>query len=134
MTPVSNYRWPVPLPAGVTLEDIRWEALRGGAVYCWLDVLCLRQRMEECSYYLSGIDGKEINHHKGCLESQHSEVNQQTRLDEWALDVPTIGNNYRQATFVLRYFNGLGIPLNLSGWENSHHWINRAWTLQESRP
>ena len=138
MTPVNNYRWPVPLPAGVTLEDIRWEALQAGAVYCWLDVLCLRQRMEECSYDLSDIDGKDVfrnsNYHKDCSESQHTEVSQETRLDEWALDVPTIGNNYRQATFVLRYFNGLGIPLNLSGWENSHHWINRAWTLQESRP
>jgi len=137
MTPVNNYRWPVPLPTGATLEDIRWEALRAGAVYCWLDVLCLRQRMEECSYRLRDIDGEEVldnYHHQDCSESQHTEVNQQRRLDEWALDVPTIGNNYRQSTFVLRYFNGLGRSLSLSGWENPRHWINRAWTLQESRP
>jgi len=137
MTPVNNYRWPVPLPVGVTLEDIRWEALRAGAVYCWLDVLCLRQRMEECSYGLRVTDGKGVfvnNHHRDCSEPQHTEINPQQRLEEWALDVPTIGNNYRQATHVLRYFNGLGIPISLSGWDDPHHWINRAWTLQESRP
>jgi len=137
MTPVNNYRWPVPLPVGVTLEDIRWEALRAGAVYCWLDVLCLRQRMEECSYGLKATDRKWVfvnNHHRHCSEPQHTEINQQQRLEEWALDVPTIGNNYRQATHVLRYFNGLGIPLSLSGWDGPRHWINRAWTLQESRP
>jgi len=121
MTPINNYRWPVPLPKGVKLEDIRLEALRVGAVYIWLDVLCLRQRMDERSTSLTGGES--------CQE-----VNREERLAEWSIDVPTIGNNYRQATHVLRYFNGLGRKLKLTGWDDARHWINRAWTLQESRP
>jgi len=119
MTPVNNYQWPVPLPVGTTLEAIRWEALRAGALYCWLDVLCLRQKM-----FSEGEPSGE----------EKVEINEEVRLAEWSIDVPTIGNIYRQATNVLRYFNGLGRQLQLSGWGDPHHWINRAWTLQETRP
>jgi len=125
MTPINNYRWPVPLPEGVTFEQIRWEALRAGAVYCWLDVLCLRQRTME------------QDTSRGLYSSEwqlSAEIGIQQRLEEWSIDVPTIGNNYRQATYVLRYFNGLGRPLQLCGWGDPRHWLNRAWTLQETRP
>ncbi|KAF8472869.1 hypothetical protein BDZ91DRAFT_760315 [Kalaharituber pfeilii] len=115
MTPINHYQWPVPLPAGTTFEKIRWQALRAGASYCWLDVLCLRQRVMEL------VDGEQ------------REVNGQQRLEEWSVDIPTIGNVYRQATNVLRYFNGLGRVLRLDGWDDPLHWINRAWTLQETR-
>jgi len=127
MTPINNYRWPVPLPKGITFEDIRWEALRAGAVYCWLDVLCLRQRTMERD--------TSRGPHPGDPESKPpGEIGIQERLKEWSIDVPTIGNNYRQATYVLRYFNGLGRPLQLDGWGGPLHWLNRAWTLQETRP
>ena len=106
MTPVNNYRWPVPLPPGVELEHIRREALRAGAVYCWLDVVCLRQRMMQ--------------------ENGPDEINEKRRLQEWSIDIPTIGNIYRQATHVLRYFNGLGRRMELTGWDAPYHWINRA--------
>jgi len=125
LTPINNYRWPVPLPEGITFEQIRWEALRAGAVYCWLDVLCLRQRTMEFNPSRGLFTG---------VPHLPVEIGIQKRLEEWSIDVPTIGNNYRQATNVLRYFNGLGRPLQLSGWGDPRHWLNRAWTLQETRP
>ncbi|KAF8460041.1 hypothetical protein BDZ91DRAFT_636139, partial [Kalaharituber pfeilii] len=102
MTPINGYRWPVPVPAGVSLEAIRWEALSHGAQYCWLDVLCLRQRMiQRVPGTTAGIDD----------ETESAEREQ--RLEEWSVDIPTIGNIYRQATNVIRYFNGLGRELQL---------------------
>jgi len=114
MTPINNYRWPVPVPAGITLEEIRWQALRAGALYCWLDVLCIRQQMVS--------------------RDSNTPLNEEVRHREWSIDIPTIGNIYRQATNVMRYFNGLGRPLQFAGWDDDCHWINRAWTLQETRP
>ena len=138
MTPINNYRWPVPLPEGITFEQIRWEALRAGAVYCWLDVLCLRQRTMEL------IRKVDLNRDTSLCPGEKSqqlpdsttvaEISIRQRLEEWSIDVPTIGNNYRQATHVLRYFNGLGRRLELCGWGDPRHWLNRAWTLQDTRP
>jgi len=48
--------------------------------------------------------------------------------------VPTIGNVYRQAAGILRYYNGLGRDLKSTGWDDERHWLNRAWTLQEIQP
>ena len=59
----------------------------------WLDVLCLRQQQAKA----------------------HAEFDQ-LRNEEGQLDVPTIGNIYRAADRVIRYFNGLGIPLSPHGW------------------
>ena len=44
-----------------------------------------------------------------CLR-QKSEVDhlEKLRVEEWKLDVPTIGNVYRAAANIVRYFNGLG--------------------------
>ena len=50
---------------------------------------------------------------------------------EWKLDVPTIGNVYRVAQGIVRYFNGLGRPFSSEGWNSDRHWLHRAWTLQE---
>ncbi len=76
-----------------------------GAEYAWLDVLCLRQE-------------------HGLREDLH--------VEEWKLDVPTIGWVYSNVTVVC-YFCGLGQPLCLKPdyFESDHCWFNRAWTLQE---
>jgi len=106
-TAINQYQWPVPLPKDAALEQVRAELLsKFGAEYVWLDILCLRQYSPNPS-----LD--------------------QLRKEEWKLDVPTIGNIYRLADRVVRYFNGLGIPFSVHGWDNDHHWLRRAWTLQE---
>ena len=113
-TPINQYQWPVPLPEGVDLErDVRTELLSFGAEYVWLDVLCLRQ-------------------HSGTQKpSDHNSPLDFTKQTEWKIDVPTIGNIYRAAERVVRYFNGLGKPFSEHGWDDSRHWLRRAWTLQE---
>ena len=72
----------------------------------WLDIVCLRQQSDTA-----------------LLET--------IRQDEWKIDVPTIGNVYRVAGRIVRYFNGLGIPFRKDGWDSHRHWLQRAWTLQE---
>ncbi|KAF8429406.1 hypothetical protein BGX38DRAFT_411724, partial [Terfezia claveryi] len=54
------------------------------------------------------------------------------RLEEWATDVPLIGNVYVGRPSVVIYLNGLGRPFRAEGWDNPRHWLNRAWTLQET--
>ena len=106
-TPINQFQWPVPLPHGLDLErDVRQELLNYEIEYAWLDVLCLRQQA------ISRL-----------AEAQKEE--------EWKLDVPTIGNVYRAAQGIVRYFNGLGRPFRLEGWDDQRHWLQRAWTLQE---
>jgi len=105
------FEWPIPQPPRAILDDICNQLLQEFEIeYCWLDVLCLRQK------------GK----------SEHEAI----RKDEWQIDVPTIGNVYRNAKSVFRYFNGLGllVETDIRAWENPKHWKNRAWTLQEIRP
>ena len=106
LTEINQFQWPVPLPKGISIEYLRSELLTLGAEYVWLDVICLRQRSE--------VDSLE-----------------QLRQQEWKLDVPTIGNIYRAAAKIVRYFNGLGVPFSNDGWGDSRHWLCRAWTLQE---
>jgi len=113
MTPVKTsinlYEWPVPLPRGLDLDHgVRRELLSKGAEYVWLDVLCLRQ------HYTA------------------NDISRRTE-DEWKLDVPTIGNIYREAVGIARYFNGLGQAFSTKGWDDERHWLCRAWTLQEIR-
>jgi len=107
-TPVNQYEWPVPIPAGVTLEVVRNELLNLGAEYAWLDILCLRQRS---------------------LDPEKEKI----RLKEWEIDVPTIGNAYQfsHTANTVQYCNGLGRPFETFGWDGPRHWLNRAWTLQE---
>ncbi len=80
-TPVNGYDWPVPIPKDTNLDLICIEMLNLGAEYAWLDVLCLRQA------------GGRVEHL--CIE-------------EWKLDVPTIGAVYASA-FVVWYLSGLGM-------------------------
>ncbi|KAK0479165.1 hypothetical protein IW261DRAFT_1564526 [Armillaria novae-zelandiae] len=106
MTPINGHEWPVPMPKDANLDLIRIEMLNPGAEYAWLDVLCLRQQ---------GGKGEHL------------------RLEEWKLDVPTIGFVYSHAARVVCYFNGLGRSLHLTRdyFESDRCWFRRAWTLQE---
>ncbi|KAK0433070.1 hypothetical protein EV421DRAFT_1910362 [Armillaria borealis] len=53
-------------------------------------------------------------------------------VDEWKLDVPTIGGLYRWSK-VQCYLSGLGQPLSVEQgyFDSDRCWFNRAWTLQE---
>ncbi|KAK0458861.1 uncharacterized protein EV420DRAFT_1227350, partial [Desarmillaria tabescens] len=106
-TPINRYEWPVPIPKDTSLNLVCIEMLNisPGVEYAWLDVLCLRQ--------------------KG---GQREDM----RMEEWKLDVPTIGNVYAWAHVVI-YLSGLGRPLSLKegDLESDRSWFRRAWTLQE---
>jgi len=106
-TSINQYQWPVPLPEEIEVHNLRTELLNFGAEYIWLDVMCLRQQ-STANNFLEII-----------------------RQDEWKLDVPTIGNIYHAAESLVRYFNGLGKPFSCENWDDSRHWLRRAWTLQE---
>ncbi len=113
MMPINGHEWPVPIPKDANLDLIRIEMLNARSKYtppmgeyAWLDVLCLRQK------------GGHREH---------------LRLEEWKLDVPTIGAVYAKCSFVVCYFNGLGRPLCLTPdyFKSDRCWFRRAWTLQE---
>ncbi|GJE89421.1 hypothetical protein PsYK624_055220 [Phanerochaete sordida] len=112
-TPINGNQWPVPIPCATTLEHVRIELLNTGAEYVWPDVLCLRQQ---------GRDEDEA-----------------VRIEEWKVDVPTIGYVYRGSPIYrpcATYFNGLGLPIDLTpdALASETHWLNRVWTLQETLP
>ncbi len=69
LTPINGREWPVPIPKDANLDLIRIEMLNIGAEYVWLDVLCLRQ-----------VGG----------------TREDLRLEEWKVDVPTIGCVYQR--------------------------------------
>ncbi|KAK0231732.1 hypothetical protein EDD85DRAFT_114125 [Armillaria nabsnona] len=108
-TPINGFEWPVPIPNDANLDLIRIEMLNLGAEYAWLDVLCLRQE---------------------------GGTREDLRAEEWKLDVPTIGQVYRNIqaqTQVVWYLSGLGRPLSLKAGDldSDRCWFRRAWTLQE---
>ncbi|GJE99085.1 hypothetical protein PsYK624_153280 [Phanerochaete sordida] len=107
-TPINGRQWPVPIPAATTLEHVRVELLNLGARYVWLDVLCLRQRGEPSD--------------------------EEKRVEEWKLDVPTIGSIFAHDLPCVTYFNGLGLPFDpsLESMSSERHWLNRVWTVQEA--
>ncbi len=84
-TPINGREWPVPIPKDANLNLIWIEMLNLGVDYAWLDVLCLRQK-------------------EGLREDLH--------VEEWKLDVPTIGATYQQIKVVI-YMSGLGQPQSL---------------------
>ncbi|KAK0219505.1 hypothetical protein EDD85DRAFT_988865 [Armillaria nabsnona] len=81
-TSINGKAWLVPIPKGASLELIWIEMLNLGLEYTWLDVLCLRQK-------------------GGLRENLH--------VEEWKLDVPTIG--YVYDNIVVVYLSGLGKSL-----------------------
>ncbi|KAK0456822.1 hypothetical protein EV421DRAFT_2029270 [Armillaria borealis] len=105
LTPINGYEWFVPIPKNANLDLIRIEMLNLGVEYTWLDVLCLRQR---------GGPWEDL------------------RVEEWKLDVPTIGAIYQRAKVVI-HLSGLGRPLSLKegDLESDRCWFRRAWTVQE---
>ncbi|KAK0217536.1 hypothetical protein EDD85DRAFT_369250 [Armillaria nabsnona] len=106
-TSINGKEWPVPIPKDADLNLIRIEMLNLGAEYAWLDVLCLRQKEE-------GGPREDL------------------RVQEWRLDVPTIGCMYKYQKVVI-YLSGLGRPLRLKDGDldSDQNWFRRAWTLQE---
>ncbi|KAK0198024.1 hypothetical protein F5146DRAFT_1130968 [Armillaria mellea] len=105
LTPINGREWPVPIPIGANLDLIRIEMLNLGIEYTWLDVLCLIQR---------GGPREDL------------------RIEEWKLDVPTIGAIY-YGTRVVCYLSGLERPLNFKAGDLDSDccWFRRAWTVQE---
>ncbi|KAK0471156.1 hypothetical protein IW261DRAFT_1425425 [Armillaria novae-zelandiae] len=107
-TLINGKEWPVPIPKDADLNLIRIEMLNLEAEYTWLDVLCLRQKEE-------GGPKEDL------------------RVEEWRLDVPTIGFVYGWRQVVV-YLNGLGRPLRLKDGDldSDRSWFRRAWTVQEA--
>ncbi|KAK0430851.1 hypothetical protein EV421DRAFT_1912456 [Armillaria borealis] len=106
-TPINEKEWPVPIPKDASLDLMRIEMLNLELEYVWLDVICLRQ--------------------KGGL-------NEDLRVEEWKLDVPTIGQVYASSVLVVIYLSGLGRPLHVKegDLDSDRCWFRRAWTLQEA--
>ena len=126
VTAVNQRLWPVPLPQGVGVEDIRQQLLSYGARFAWVDVLCLRQRVQPVDHR---GQRREIPHLSDSLAAER----EKRRFEEWATDVPLIGEVYDGKPSIVIYLNGLGRPFRAEGWDHPRHWLNRAWTLQETR-
>ncbi len=105
LVPVTTPTTPTPKDADLNL--IRIEMLNLGVEYAWLDVLCLRQK-------------------------EDGGPREDLRMEEWRLDVPTIGRVYELNKVVI-YLSGLGRLLRLkdSDLDSDRNWFRRAWTLQE---
>ena len=130
VTEANQQLWPIPLPRGVLLEDVRGEMIRLGVRYAWLDVLCLRQQAQPAL-----AKGLTIP-----VSREVVEMREQRRLEEWKVDVPTIGAVYADQTGcgiygdgpIVMFMSGLGRPFQDEGWASERHWLRRAWTLQET--
>ena len=132
MTEANQWMWPIPLPREVQLEDIRGEMIRLGVRYAWLDVLCLRQRFRPA---LAKDLTTTVPVTREIVE-RHDEC----RLNEWKVDVPTIGaiysdlgqfTIYTQGPIVI-FMSGLGRPFRDEGWASERNWLRRTWTIQET--
>ena len=79
-------------------------------------------------------------HYSPSEKMHNSSPPQQQRLEEWKVDVPTIGAIYsnpdRDSLYgggrIVIFLNGLGRPFRGEGWTSERHWLRRAWTLQET--
>ena len=158
LTEANQYLWPIPLPKGVHLEDVRGEMIRLGVRYAWLDVLCLRQRARTTLVTGSAIPrvlGTEtakkreerryawldvLSFRQRAQPTLAVERREQCRLEEWKVDVPTIGAIYSNLDDdglygggpIVIFMSGLGRPFREEGWDSERHWLRRAWTLQET--
>ena len=107
LTEANQQMWPIPLPKGVLLEDVREQMIHLGVRYAWLDVLCLRQRAQptlktELVIPVSREVVKDVALRTEAMESiplhmkEEAAVKrrEQHRLEEWKVDVPTIGAIY----------------------------------------
>ncbi|RPB27052.1 hypothetical protein L211DRAFT_846603 [Terfezia boudieri ATCC MYA-4762] len=125
-TQVNQEQHPVPLPRDVSLDDIRDELLQLGGQFCWLDILCHRQK---CIDYngqpFPGWEDRTVNNHKW------PEL-EEMRKEEWKAYMPMMGQIYQKAKKTVRWFNGIGREFSTTGWKDDRHWCNRVWTLQET--
>ena len=130
VTEANQQLWPVPLPSGVQLEDVRGEMIRLGVRYAWLDVLCLRQQAQPALAKDLIIP----------FSREVVERLEQRRLEEWKVDVPTIGavysNQHEMSIYgegpTIIFMSGLGRPFRPEGWASERHWLKRTWTIQEA--
>ena len=168
LTEANQYLWPIPLPKGVLLEDVRGQMISLGVRYAWLDVLCLRQcawttlatgstiprapstetaekreQREQRRYaWLDVLFFRQrAQRPQPTLAVERPEQRrEQRRLEEWKVDVPTIGAIYSNLDNdglygggpIIIYMSGLGHPFREEGWDSERHWLRRAWTLQET--
>ena len=104
LTEANQQMWPIPLPKGVLLENVRGEMIRLGVRYAWLDVLCLRQlskpKLTATDLAIS-ISADAMDSIQACTKAMegipHTEIverREQCRLEEWKVDLPTIGAVY----------------------------------------
>ena len=130
LTEANQQLWPIPLPRGVQLEDIRGEMIRLGVRYAWLDVLCLRQQAQPplAKDFTVPASTEVVERREKC------------RYEEWKVDVPTIGAIYSNQDEkdlygggpTVIFMSGLGRPFRGEGWNSERHWLKRVWTLQET--
>ena len=151
LTEANQQMWPIPLPNGVLLEGIRGEMVRLGVRYAWLDVLCLRQRAQPTlTIDLATPVSVEVVESIPAsteeviesipLSTEIVERREQRRLEEWKVDLPTIGAIYSNLDEdglygggpIVIFMSGLGCRFEDRGWDSKRHWLRRAWTLQES--
>ena len=135
-TEANQQMWPIPIPKGVLIEDIRGEMIRLGVRYAWLDVLCLRQRRRD-----QPTPATDLAIQMSIPPSTETlERREKHRLEEWKVDVPTIGAIYSNLDEnglygdgpIIIFMSGLGRPFRDEGWDSQRHWLRRAWTIQES--
>ena len=130
MTEANQWMWPIPLPRGVQLEDIRGQMIRLGVRYAWLDVLCLRQQFRPALAKDLAIP----------VSREVMKCREQCRLKEWKVDIPTIGAIYSNLEMysiysggpIVIFMSGLGRPFRDEGWASERHWLRRTWTVQET--
>ena len=138
-TAANQNMWPVPLPKGVLLEDVRGELIRLGIRYAWLDVLCLRQQATPAfaNGFFCRLRDKSAPVYP-CKEL--IKKREQRRVEECKVDLPTIGAIFSgrdtDGLYVgggtVIFMSGLGRPFRSEGWSSKRHWLRRAWTLQET--
>ena len=134
MTEANQWMWPIPLPRGVQLEDVRGEMIRLGVRYAWLDVLCPRQQfrpvLAKDLVTPVPVSREIVERHDEC------------RSKELMVDVPIIGAIYsdlRKSSIyaggpIVIFMSGLGRPFQDEGWASERHWLRRTWTIQETPP
>ena len=129
MTEANQKLWPIRLPRGVLLEDVRQEMIRLGVRYAWLDILCLRQQGHPA--LAKGLAPP--------VSEEIMEKLQQRRLEEWKVDVPLIGAIYTNPDTdslygggpTVIFMSGLGRPSRVEECASEQQWL-RAWELQET--
>ena len=134
LTEANQQMWPIPLPKGVLLEDVRREMIRLGVRYAWLDVLCLRQCAQPTLATDSAIP---VSTKVGAPSTEIAKSRERRRLKEWKVDLPTIGAIYSNLDeaglygggLVVIFMSGFGRPFRDEGWNSERHWLNRAWSL-----